>query len=231
VSERAGAKAGGSNPSAKSSTFASDAVKGIPIFGKAVSFAGHCWNGDLGRPATSCWFLQHEGRADDSGCPSDAEEGNVVELAQKQARAPGTGTKNRASAQETRPSLGPKTRARQSSLHIERKLGGGALAMTSRLGKLAQAGGTSTGVVVRGRSATRRVSIAPAREAAWHARKGRRSRPPSLRGSRARVWLLARRCMLQKSAGGVWSRISSANALQKERQGRVNRDLAIRVDG
>jgi hypothetical protein len=64
---------------------------------------------------------------------------------------------------------------------------------TSRLGKLAQAGGTNTGVVVSGRSAARRVSIAPAREAAWHVRKGRRSRPPSLRGSRARVWLLARR--------------------------------------
>ena len=61
--------------------------------------------------------------------------------------------------------------------------------------------------------------VAPAREAARHVRKGRRSRPPSLRGSRARVWLLARRCMLQKSAGDVWSRISSANALQKERTG------------
>ena len=144
------------------------------------------------------------------------------------ARAPGAGTTNRASAQETRPSLGPKTRARQSSLCIRRKLDGGALIATSRLGKLAQAGGTNTGVVVSGRSAARRVSIAPAREAAWHVRKGRRSRPPSLRGSRARVWLLARRCMLQKSAGDVWSRISSANALQKERQGRVNRDLALR---
>jgi len=33
-------------------------------------------------------------------------------------------------------------------------------------------------------------------------------------------------CMLQKSVGDVWSPISSANALQKERQGRVNRDLA-----
>jgi hypothetical protein len=31
---------------------------------------------------------------------------------------------------------------------------------------------------------------------------------------------------LQKSVGDVWSRISSANALQKERQGRVNGDLA-----
>jgi len=31
---------------------------------------------------------------------------------------------------------------------------------------------------------------------------------------------------LQKSLGGVWPRISSANALQKERQGRVNGGLA-----
>jgi hypothetical protein len=31
---------------------------------------------------------------------------------------------------------------------------------------------------------------------------------------------------LQKSVGDVWSRISSANALQKERQGRVNGGLA-----
>jgi hypothetical protein len=69
---------------------------------------------------------------------------------------------------------------------------------------------------------------ASARKRAWHARKGRRSRPPSLRESRARVWLLARRCLLQKSAGDVWSRIRSANALQKGRQGRVNRDLALR---
>jgi len=32
---------------------------------------------------------------------------------------------------------------------------------------------------------------------------------------------------LQKSSGGVWPRISSANALQKERQGRVNGGLAL----
>jgi hypothetical protein len=31
---------------------------------------------------------------------------------------------------------------------------------------------------------------------------------------------------LQKSVGDVWPRISSANALQKERQGRVNGGLA-----
>jgi len=40
--------------------------------------------------------------------------------------------------------------------------------------------------------------------------------------------LLARREQLQKSLGDVWSRISSAYALQKGRQGRVNGDLARR---
>jgi hypothetical protein len=41
--------------------------------------------------------------------------------------------------------------------------------------------------------------------------------------ARARVWLLARREQLQKSVGDVWSRISSANALQKERSGSSER--------
>lgn len=40
---------------------------------------------------------------------------------------------------------------------------------------------------------------------------------------RARVWLLARREQLQKSVGDVWSRISSANALQKGRSGSSER--------
>ena len=43
---------------------------------------------------------------------------------------------------------------------------------------------------------------------------------------RARAFWPARRTQLQKSSGDGWSRIRSANALQKERQGRVNRDLA-----
>jgi hypothetical protein len=56
---------------------------------------------------------------------------------------------------------------------------------------------------------------------------GGRGLPPC-EDARARVWLLARRSLLQKSVGDVWSRISPANALQKERQGRVNGDLAPR---
>jgi hypothetical protein len=58
-------------------------------------------------------------------------------------------------------------------------------------------------------------------------RKGRWSRPSSLRGNESRkVRLPARRKQLQKSSGDLWSRISSAYAQQKLRQGRVNGDLA-----
>lgn len=61
------------------------------------------------------------------------------------------------------------------------------------------------------------------REKACLVRKGRRSRPPSLRGSRAhRPWLV-RRVSLQKSPGDDRPRISSANALQKERSGSSER--------
>ena len=41
--------------------------------------------------------------------------------------------------------------------------------------------------------------------------------------TRARVWLPARRLLLQKSVGDVWLQISSANALQKERSGSSER--------
>jgi len=55
-------------------------------------------------------------------------------------------------------------------------------------------------------------------------RKGRRSRPPSLRGLKS-SGLVARtsELQLQKSVGDVWPRISSANALQKERSGSSER--------
>jgi len=138
---------------------------------------------------------------------------------ENQARAPGAGTKNRARAQETRPSLGPKTRARQSSLHIGRKLDGEALAVASRLGKPTQVGGTNTGVIVSGRSAARRVSSLPqGRQHGTSEKEGGRGLRP------CEDQELGFGCshvvgMLQKSVGDVRSRISSANALQKERPG------------
>jgi len=103
---------------------------------------------------------------------------------------------------------------------------GEAFVSASRLGKLTQVGGTNTGV---GWADVAR--LAPCHrsckgEGVACRRKGRRSRPPSLRGNESSGWLVARRVSLQKSAGDAWPRISSANALQKERQGRVNGGLA-----
>jgi len=135
------------------------------------------------------------------------------------ARAPGAGTKNRTRAQETRPSLGPETRTRQSSLCIGRELDGEALAKASRLGKPAQAGGTNTGVIESGRSAARRVSsLSQGRQHGTSEKEGGRGLRPcedqELGFGCSHVV-----CMLQKSVGDVRSRISSANALQKERSG------------
>jgi hypothetical protein len=75
-----------------------------------------------------------------------------------------------ACVRETRPSLGPSTRARQSSLRTTavKRLGGEALASASRLGKPTQVGGTSTGVGVSGRSAARRMFISGASPRAGH---------------------------------------------------------------
>jgi len=62
----------------------------------------------------------------------------------------------------TRPSLGPSTRARQSSLcSAGESPGGGAPSETSRSGKPSQGGRTGTGVSESGRSAARRASPFP----------------------------------------------------------------------
>jgi hypothetical protein len=101
--------------------------------------------------------------------------------------------------------------------------GGGASAAASRSGKPAQAGGTGTGVAVGGRSAARRVPPLPqGRGVARREKEGGRGLRPC-ENWRARVWLPARQSLLQKSVGDVWSRISSANALQKERSGSSER--------
>jgi hypothetical protein len=128
-----------------------------------------------------------------------------------------------ACARETRPSLGPSTRARQSSLCTLRKRGGGALELASRLGKPAQAGGTSTGASLAdvARLATCHSSTQVEGRGTQEKEGGRGLRPcedqePRLGCSHVDV-------TLQKSVGGVWPRISSANALQKERSGSSER--------
>jgi hypothetical protein len=87
VSERAGAKAGGSNPFAHMIPSRGVTVKGILVFWKAAPFAGRRRNEGLGRSAIVSWVSSRGTmRADDSGCPEDAEEGNVRQHAPQSAR-------------------------------------------------------------------------------------------------------------------------------------------------
>jgi hypothetical protein len=104
---------------------------------------------------------------------------------------------------------------------------GGALEAVSRLGKLAQAGGTSTGVV--GVNVARLAAHHRSRKGEGVVRKKRKAVEAVVPARTARVvWFGCPHVVskLQKSSGGAWSRISSAYAQQKLRQGRVNRDLA-----
>jgi hypothetical protein len=124
---------------------------------------------------------------------------------------------------ETRPSLGPSTRARHPHTTRDRQTSRGeAFVSASRLGKPTQVGGTSTGA--RRADVVRLAACHRSRKReAWHVRKGRRSRPPSLRGNESSGFVGRTSCTLQKSPGDVWPRISSAYALQKGRSGSSER--------
>jgi hypothetical protein len=58
------------------------AVEGIPVCGKAATFAGGRWNAGLGsvRFKSGMGFLPSRRRTGDSGCPEVAEEGNDVRM-------------------------------------------------------------------------------------------------------------------------------------------------------
>jgi len=120
-------------------------VKGILVFWKAALFAGCRRNEGLGRSAT----LQRvsprgRGRADDSGCPPVAEEGNVVSIRHK-AYARGT-------AQSLRVVRGRVLRSVRRPVHVNphyasrRKPRWWGDGPASRLGKPMQVGETFTGV-------------------------------------------------------------------------------------
>jgi len=112
-------------------------VKDILVFWKAAPFAGGRRNEDLDRSASHAAVSPAAGRrADDSGCPKGAEEGNVVGMRHK-AYAPDAGTRDR------RMRYGDASFARSfdpctlilTMLRGE-SFGGGALGLASRLGKL-----------------------------------------------------------------------------------------------
>jgi len=136
VSGRAGAKAGGSNLSAYHYPSRGVTVKGILVFWKASPFAGRCRNEGLGRSAACCGFPPMA-----AGAPMTADvrrtprRGTPSACATKRTH-PTQAREIVACAQGTRPSLGPSTRARRSSLcSAGASLGGGAFEGASRLGK------------------------------------------------------------------------------------------------
>jgi hypothetical protein len=163
-------------------------------------------------------------RTGDSGCPLDAEEGNVVGM-----RIKGTCTRRKRDDPRlvlgmARPSLGPRTRARQSPLTSPAQAGeGGACESASRSGKPAQAGGTDTGVVACGRRAARRASPLRQRRCVTRQEKdGGRGLPPC-EDRELGFGCPHVEVQLQKSVGSVRSQISSAHAPQKGRSGSSER--------
>jgi hypothetical protein len=131
-------------------------------------------------------------RADDSGCPKVAEEGNAVGL-----RNSGVG----AGCRHGTPSHAYPGRVLRSVLRpvlvnphytpSGKTAGGGALLGGIAVGKSWATRRNQHRGRRGGRSAARRASLLE--RAAWCVRKGRWSRPSSLRGYGAQVWLPARR--------------------------------------
>ena len=131
--------------------------------------------------------------AGDSGCPKGAEEGNAVSMRHK-AHAPIAGTRDR--------------RKRTGDASFARSFDPCTSILTMLRGGNSRRWGVRIGITVGQTHASERNQhwgrhgrtergspriTASARERAWFVRKGRRSRPSSLRGSwGARVWLPAR---------------------------------------
>jgi len=147
ASERAGAKAGGSNPSAIQYSFACRDGERHPGLLEGGALRGATSE----RGPRSVRHLQRYPPLQ-KGAPMTADvrrsprRGTSSACATKRMH-PFASTRDRRMRSGTRPSLGPSTRACQSSLCTQRSnsLSGGAFESASRLGKPTQVGGTSTG--------------------------------------------------------------------------------------
>jgi hypothetical protein len=179
---------------------ASRTVEGTLIRGMPAAFAGCRGNASLGRSVSRAQGSLPLG----AGAPATAgvlwtsEEGNVVGVRQAHALDTVDAKKRALRCSRTRPSLGPETRARQSSLNSKarKSRGGGAENEVSRSGKPAQAGGTGTGASSSGRTARlaarHRSSPEEVVRDALKEEDGRGRRPP-VRNTRVRVGLPVRR--------------------------------------
>jgi hypothetical protein len=158
VSERAGVKAGGIHPFAYHS-FTCRGGERHPGRLEGGALRGASSERGPRSVRRTLWVSPCSGRrADDSGCPEGAEEGNAVAHAPQSACTRRRHEKSRmclGDASFTR-SFDPCTSIL--TTHSRASSGGEAFTSASRLGKLTQVGGTSTGVGVSGRSAARRMS-------------------------------------------------------------------------
>ena len=129
-------------------------VEGTLVHATPSTFAGRRNNVSLGRSEASVAGLvpMQAFSPTTTGVLWKKEEGNVVSVRQAHALFVVT-PKKRPPRSRTRPSLGPETRARQSSLSFSSAVQAvgekcGAAVEISRSGKPAQAGGTGTGVTI-----------------------------------------------------------------------------------
>jgi hypothetical protein len=192
VSERVGAKAGGSNLSARKFLRVSWRSKASWLSGRRLSSRGAVGMKASIGPFRVRRFLRCTERADDSGCPEVAEEGNAVGMRHK-AHAPIAGTRDR--------------RKRTGDASFARSFDPCTSILTMLRRGNSRRWGVRRGITVgqthasernhhwghyerTGRGSPRTTALA--REKAWFVRKGRRSRPPSLRGSKESPGLVAR---------------------------------------
>jgi hypothetical protein len=132
-------------------------VKGIPVFWKAALFAGRRWNEGLGRSSVGSGSSAASRRADDSGCPKVAEEGNVISMRPKGMHLTAR-TRDRACLRDASFARSFDPCSSILTTLCGESFGGEAFEPVSRLGKLAEARGTNTGAGWNGRGAARRVS-------------------------------------------------------------------------
>ena len=196
----------------------------------AAPFAGGRRKGDLGRSVSLLrgLFLEGEGAPVTMGALWTPRRGTL-----SARRQPCAGTLrfvSNAKAKDTSftRSRGPCTSI-VTTLRRRKSLAGGALAAASRSGKPTQVGRTGTEAEVSGRSAARRASTAPGREAAWRAQK----RKEVAASVPARKRELGSKCPHVGNVAEVGKRRLVSNTLArsapKRVAARVNGDLALRT--
>jgi hypothetical protein len=166
-------------------------VEGTLAFGKTSPFAGRRLSVGLGRSVTSAGFPPCRSAHRRQRVSEGRRGGERCQRAPSSART--TAGFNRHAVirhvlhSVLRPALVKRhLLPRRKSREVARSK------QASRSGKPAQAGGTGTGAV-RVDAARLAARHRSRKGEAWRVRKGRRSRPPSLREARVRVWLPARR--------------------------------------